>query len=96
MRQTLIQHMHDLSQTLASANPLPAPFDHRGFFTAAQMAQIIGRPPRWTDGTALHLLGWTRTVRKIKGITKRVWLPPRTNPEVRSIPPLTTLNPQTP
>ena len=72
--------MYDLSQTIASANPLPAPFDQRGFFTAAQMAQIIGRPPRWTDGTALHLLHWIRTIRKINGVTQRVWFPPGVDP----------------
>lgn len=76
MRTTLLNHMWRLSLTIASVDPLPAPHDKRGFFTAAQMAQIIGRPPRWTDGTALHLLRWTRTVRKIKGKTQRVWFPP--------------------
>lgn len=80
MRTTLIRHLHQLSQTIAAADPLPAPFDHRGFFTAAQMAQIIGRPPRHADGVPLHLLNWTRTVRKINGITKRVWFPPGANP----------------
>jgi hypothetical protein len=81
MRTKLIKHMHDLSQAIASAQPLPAPFDSRGFFTAAQMAQIIGRPPRWTDGTALHLLNWTRTVRKLHGVTQRVWFPPGSDPQ---------------
>jgi hypothetical protein len=75
--------MQHLSLTLASVDPLPAPHDHRGFFTAAQMAQIIGRPPRWTDGTALHLLSWTRTVRKINGTTQRVWFPPGADPWAR-------------
>ena len=73
MRTTLIQHMHRLRGAIQH---LPAPFDSRGFFTAAQMSEIIGRPPRWTDGTALHLLDWTRTVRRVHGITKRVWFPP--------------------
>lgn len=68
--------MQLLSQAIEAVDPLPTPHDHRGFFTAAQMAQIIGRPPRWTDGTALHLLNWTRTVRKINGVTQRVWFPP--------------------
>jgi hypothetical protein len=80
MRTNLIKHMHQMSQTLAATDPLPAPFDHRGFFTATQMAQIIGRPLRWADGTPLQLLGWTRTVRKINGVTKRVWFPPGADP----------------
>ena len=68
--------MQHLIQTIAANDSLPATHDQRGFFTATQMAQIIGRPPRWTDGTALHLLSWTRTVRKINGVTQRVWFPP--------------------
>jgi hypothetical protein len=60
-----------------AADRLPPTYDHRGFFTAQQMAQIIGRPPRWTYGTALHLLNWRRTVRKINGVTQRVWFPPQ-------------------
>jgi len=76
MRTTLIQHMQRLHQAIADAYQLPQPHDQRGFYTASQMAQIIGRPPRWTDGTALRLLGWTRTVRKINTVTKKVWLPP--------------------
>ena len=55
---------------------VPKPYDQRGFFTAAQMAQIIGRPPRWTDGTALQLLHWTPTVRRVNGVSQRVWFPP--------------------
>ena len=80
MRTTLISHLRRLSLTIAAVNPLPDPHDHRGFFTAAQMAQIIGRPPRWADGTALHLLHWTRTVRKVNGTTQRVWFPPGAEP----------------
>ncbi|MBP6007364.1 MAG: hypothetical protein KA740_06650 [Rhodoferax sp.] len=76
MRRTLIQHMQRMSQTIARVNKLPPPHDRRGFYTATQMTQIIGRPPRWTDGTALHLLGWTRTVRKVNNVTRKVWLPP--------------------
>lgn len=79
MRVTLIQHMQRLSMAMPSANQLPPAHDDRGFYTASQMAEIFGRPPRWTDGTALHLLGWTRTVRKVKGITQRVWFPPDTS-----------------
>lgn len=65
-----------MSQAVADVNYLTPSFDARGFYTAPLMAQIIGRPPRWTDGTALHLLGWTRSVRRVNGITKRVWFPP--------------------
>ena len=79
MRTTLINHILKLSLTIES-DGLPAPHDKRGFFTAAQMAKIIGRPPRWTDGTALHLLHWTRSVRKINGTTQRVWFPPSPDP----------------
>lgn len=75
MRKTLIEHMLLMKLTIAN-NPALAPHDRRGFYTAAQMTQIIGRPPRWTDGAALQLLGWHRTVRKINGATQRVWLPP--------------------
>ena len=80
MRTTLIANMQRLIQTIATNDPLPAPHDHRGFFTATQMAQIIGRPPRWADGTALQLLHWNRAVRKINGITQRVWFPPNVEP----------------
>jgi hypothetical protein len=76
MRITLVSHMHNLGALLPAAGNLPHPHDRRGFFTTAQMAQIIGRPPRWTDGSALHLLGWTRTVRRVCGVTQRVWFPP--------------------
>jgi len=76
MRTTLINHIFKLSLTIERSGELPATYDHRGFFTAAQMAQIIGRPPRWTDCTALHVLRWKRSVRRINGITKRVWFPP--------------------
>lgn len=79
MRTTLISHILKLTQTIASVG-LPAAYDHRGFFTATQMAQIIGRPPRWTDGTALQLMRWTRSVRKINGVTQRVWFPPTPDP----------------
>lgn len=65
--------MHKLNAALVV---LPAPFDARGFYTASQLAKLIGRPPRWTDGTPLHLLHWTRTVRRVHGITQRVWFPP--------------------
>jgi len=65
--------MHKLDAALVM---LPAPFDARGFFTAAQMAKLIGRPPRWTDGTPLQLLHWKPTVRRVHGITQRVWFPP--------------------
>lgn len=78
MRTTLIEDMQRLSTHMGS---LPHPYDRRGFYTATQMAQIIGRPPRWTDGTALHLLNWRRTVRKIKGTTQRVWFPPVDYPD---------------
>jgi hypothetical protein len=75
MRTTLINHILKLSRAIESVG-LPDTYDQRGFFTAAQMALIIGRPPRWTDGTALQLMRWTRSVRKINGITQRVWFPP--------------------
>jgi len=68
--------MWRMSQAIAGAKHVTPPHDRRGFYTAAQMAQIIGRPPRWTDGNALHLLNWTRTVRRVNGITQRVWFPP--------------------
>jgi len=84
MRTTLIQHMQRLHQTIADANQLPPPHDHRGFYTASQMVQIIGRPPRWTDGTALHVLGWTRTVRKVNDVTCKVWFPPVTQEHVKT------------
>lgn len=80
MRTNLIKHMHDLTRNLAAADPLPAPFDRRGFFTSAQMTQIIGRSPNHADGLPLHLLNWTRSVRKINGVTQRVWFPPGADP----------------
>lgn len=76
MRITLIKCMLRLER---AHKRLPKPFDHRGFFTAQQMAKIIGRPrcPAWIDGRALRLLGWTRTVNRINGVTQRVWFPPK-------------------
>lgn len=74
-------HMYRMRKALRH---VPKPYDRRGFFTATQMAKIIGRPPRWTDGTALHLLGWTRTVRRVNGITQRVWFPPTTPTSLRT------------
>ena len=68
--------MLHLERRITALNKLPPPLDERGFYTADLMAQVIGRPPRWTDGSSLQLLGWKRTVRKVNGITKRVWFPP--------------------
>lgn len=73
MRNILIKQMWCLAH---AHKLLPPPHDWRGFFTAAQMVKIIGRRPTWTDGSALHLLGWTRSVRKVHGTTQRVWFPP--------------------
>lgn len=82
MQNSLIQRLHRIHARCAA---LPPTFDARGFFTAPQVALLIGRRtrPTWADSTALQLLHWRPSVRRVAGITQRVWFPPA---------PITTLN----
>ena len=48
----------------------------RGYYTAAELSEVIGRKPRHTDAVALRNLGWLRTAREVGGKTARVWIPP--------------------
>ncbi len=71
-RVNVIEPMLDLRAKLqALLKPRP-----RGFYTAAELAQAIGRTPRHSDAQCLRLLGWVRVTRKVNGKTARVWIPP--------------------
>ena len=68
----VIAPMLELHERLVT---LPPPRD-RGYYTAAELAQAIGRKPTPTDATALRNLGWLRTARRVNDKTARVWIPP--------------------
>ena len=71
-RINVIDPMLDL-QTKLRMLPRPRP---RGFYTAAELAQVIGRTPRHTDAQCMRLLGWLRVARVVNGKLARVWIPP--------------------
>lgn len=73
MRRTdVIAPMLDLHERLKA---LPAP-RARGYYVAAELAQILGRRPSHADAAVLRNLGWLRTAREVNGKTARVWIPP--------------------
>lgn len=71
-RNDVIAAMLDLHRRLQTLPP-PRP---RGFYTAAELADVLGRRPSCADGATLRNLGWLRTVRVFKGRAARVWIPP--------------------
>lgn len=73
MRRNLIDDMLITQQRLT---PLPPPHDYRGFYTVSQLAGQLAQTICTRKADVLRNLGWTRTVRKINGVTQRVWFPP--------------------
>jgi hypothetical protein len=73
MRKTdVIEPMLDLNAKLKALPPPCA----RGYYTGAELSQVLGRIPRHTDANVLRLLGWVRVARVVKRKLARVWIPP--------------------
>ena len=71
-RADVIPAMLDLHAKLKT---LPPP-RRLGFYTSAELAEVLGRTPRHTDANVLRLLGWTRVRRAVARKLARVWIPP--------------------
>lgn len=73
MKRNLINTMLDTQNRLRT---LPPPHDWRCFYTVNELTPTLGRRLCLHTAAVMLHLGWTRTVRKINGATKRVWFPP--------------------
>jgi hypothetical protein len=73
IRRDLIKAMLDTQSRLRT---LPPPHDWRCFYTAHELTGTLGTPVSLHTACVMRHLGWRRTVRKINGITQRVWFPP--------------------
>lgn len=64
--------------TQSRLRALPPPHDWRCFYTVSELTRALGSTVSHQSAIVMFHLGWRRTVRKINGITQRVWFPPTT------------------